>query len=248
MKRFGRITRVDVTGSTNDDMARMLGEKQARGLTLVAEYQTGGSGRKGRAWIAPAGSSLLCTVALPDPIPAAALWAVPFWIALAAHGAIRSCGTEPVLQWPNDVLIDGRKVAGILCISRVTGETAWAACGVGVNVKRPGDDGPLAQIVPPPAFISDYASGVDRDALLSRLLCKADELYDLLGDSQKIIHAWESLAQIPGIRYRIALDADPQPFDATALKLLPGGSLLVDDYGTTREISLADARILRELA
>lgn len=245
MKRFGRITRVDVTGSTNDDMARMLGEEQARGLTLVADFQTGGSGRKGRAWIAPPGSSLLCTIALPDAIPAASLWAVPFWIALVAHAAIRGSGTDPVLQWPNDILIDGRKVAGILCISRVTGETAWAGCGIGINVQRPIGDETLTQIEPAPAFLSDFDSRAARDTLLASLLQEADEVYGLLRKPDAIIRAWEPLAQIPGIRYRIALDANPQPFDAIALKLLPGGSLLVDDNGAQREISLADARILR---
>src|SRR5579872_1969740 len=173
MGRFDRISHVRETGSTNDDMARMLGEERARGLTLVAEFQHRGAGRKGRAWIAPPGSALLCTIALPDSLPASRLWAVPFWIALAVRGALARFGIDCALQWPNDVLIRGRKVAGILCISRVSGEQAWAACGVGINVRRPENDDCLEAIQPPPAFISDYAH-VSRDDVLNAVLEEAD--------------------------------------------------------------------------
>ena len=246
MSRFSRITRVAVTGSTNDDMARMLGDEHARGLTLLADYQERGAGRKGRSWLAAPGSALLCTIALPDPLPAANLWAVPFWSACIVHAALESSGiTGTRLQWPNDVLApDGRKIAGILCISRVAGEYAWAGCGIGVNVRRPGDAALYEEIVPPPAFASDFAD-VDRDALLDALLRAADAQYALLETPAAIVQAWEPLANVPGQPYRILKDGETQPFDAAALRLLPGGSLLVQSNGEEREISLADARALR---
>lgn len=246
VSRFSRITRVAVTGSTNDDMARMLGEERARGLTLVADYQERGAGRKGRSWLAAPGSALLCTIALPDPLPAANLWAVPFWSACIVHGALEACGvTGTRLQWPNDVLAaDGRKIAGILCISRVAGEYAWAGCGIGVNARRPEDSALYETIAPPPAFASDYAD-VDRDALLDALLREADVNYALLETPAAIVQRWEPLANVPGQPYRILKDGETQPFDAAALRLLPGGSLLVESAGEQREISLADARALR---
>jgi BirA family biotin operon repressor/biotin-[acetyl-CoA-carboxylase] ligase len=245
VSRFSRISRVSVTGSTNDDIAQMLGEEQARGLTLVADYQEHGKGRKGRTWIAPPGSALLCTIALPDPVPASDLWAVPFWTALVVASAMRECAVEPTITWPNDVLIADRKAAGILCISRVLAEYAWVGCGIGINVTRPRDDATLAELSPPPAFLSDVAN-VDRETLLQTLLRHADARYDDLYAIPKIIREWERDARIPGIRYRIQLDSEKTPFDATVLHLLDGGSLLVDRDGTEQEITLADARILRE--
>src|SRR5579864_3231893 len=168
VSRFHRISRLPVTGSTNEDIARILGEEHARGLTLVADYQERGSGRKGRSWIAPPGAALLCTIALPDALPSENLWVVPFWTALLVASAMREFAITPSVQWPNDLLISGRKVAGILCVSRVIGEYAWAGCGSGVNVTRP-DDENLAAIDPPPAFLSDVAP-VDRDELLHAVL------------------------------------------------------------------------------
>jgi BirA family transcriptional regulator, biotin operon repressor / biotin---[acetyl-CoA-carboxylase] ligase len=245
VSRFERVSRVAVTGSTNDDVARMLGDEQARGLTLVADYQEHGKGRKGRSWIAPPGTALLCTIALPDPVPAADLWIVPYWTALVVSSAIRNCGAEPLVKWPNDVLLADRKVAGILCISRVLGEYAWVGCGIGLNVTRPAGDAELAAVTPPPAFLSDVVP-VEREAVLQSLLHAADERYDDLFVPTRIVHDWEREARIPGARYRIALDMETEAFDATAVRLLEGGSLLVDRDGAQQEIALADARVLRE--
>lgn len=245
MGRFDRISRVAVTGSTNDDMARMLGEERARGLTLVADYQEHGAGRKGRSWVAPPGTALLCTIGLPDPLPAADLWAVPFWTALVLRSALEQIGVTTTLQWPNDVLMDGRKAAGILCISRVAGEYAWTGCGIGVNVRRPGDPHAIGVITPPPAYLSDAVPGVDRAQVLQAILRCADERYDDLHAPPRIAHEWETAAHLPGARYRIMLDGEREPFDATALRLSTGGALLVDHDGAQREITLADARVLR---
>jgi BirA family transcriptional regulator, biotin operon repressor / biotin---[acetyl-CoA-carboxylase] ligase len=245
VSRFSRISRVPVTGSTNDDISRMLGEEQARGLTLVADYQEHGKGRKGRTWIAPPGSALLCTIGLPDPVSAADLWAVPFWTALVVAGAMRDCGAKPVITWPNDVLIGDRKAAGILCISRVLGDYAWVGCGIGINVTRPKDDAALAEVTPAPAFLSDVTRA-DRETLLQAVLRQADARYDDLYALSNVVREWEFEARIPGVRYRISLDTESEPFEATVLRLLEGGSLLVDRDGTQQEITLADARILRE--
>ena len=244
VNRFSRIQRVPVTGSTNEDVAAVLGEEQARGLTLVADYQEHGAGRKGRSWIAAPGTALLCTIALPDPLPAKELWILPFWAALLVRSAIADFGVNTILQWPNDVLLDDRKVAGILCISRVTGEYAWAGCGIGINVHRPAEDATLPTIDPPPAFLSD-STQVDRAALLQSLLAHAETAYDDLSSPARVMHSWESAANLPGARYRIAVDGEAEPFEAAALHLRHGGALLVEREGTQREITMADARVLR---
>jgi BirA family transcriptional regulator, biotin operon repressor / biotin---[acetyl-CoA-carboxylase] ligase len=226
-------------------MASMLGDERARGLTLVADYQERGAGRKGRTWIAPPGTALLCTIGLPDALPATNLWAIPFWVAIVVRAAIAELGIDARLQWPNDVLIDERKVAGILCISRVMGDEAWVGCGIGVNVHRPKDETTLAQIHPPPAFLSDRTNA-DRSSLLQAILGFADTSYDDLRFPDRITETWQFAALVPGTRYRLLLDGESQPFEATALRLLPGGALLVDRDGIRREIALADARVLRD--
>jgi biotin-[acetyl-CoA-carboxylase] ligase BirA-like protein len=243
--RFSRISRAAVTGSTNDDVAAILGQEQARGLVRIAEYQQHGTGRKGRAWVAPPKSALLCTLALPDALPAAQLWAVPFWAALVARRALERAGVPSLLQWPNDVLaLDARKIAGILCISRVTGDYAWAGCGIGINVQRPADASAYEALESPPTFVSDLAN-VTVDDMLAHLMNAADELYDMLEHPARIAHEWERAANVPGARYCILKDESSEPFDAVAVRLLHDGSLLVDRGDEEVAVSLADARVLR---
>lgn len=228
--------------STNELIAPFLGSAEEPGVTIVADFQHRGLGRKGREWVAAPGSSLLFTTAIPLPVAAADLWAVPFWTALAVRSALVSFGIDVRLQWPNDILIGTGKLAGILCASRVTGAQAWVGCGIGINVQRTGEE--LAQIVPPPAFVADVAS-LSRETLLEKILRAFDATLPLLGDPAAVARAWERAAQLAGTRYRILVDGETEAFEATALRLSPAGSLVVDAGARTREISLADARVLR---
>jgi BirA family transcriptional regulator, biotin operon repressor / biotin---[acetyl-CoA-carboxylase] ligase len=120
------------TTSTND-RARDLAQAGAPHGTLVtAAEQTAGRGRQGRTWTAPPGSALLLSVVLRDP---------PALLPLAAALAVAEvAGAGAQIKWPNDVLLDGRKVAGILAEGRP--QDGWAVLGVGLNVALRIDDLP----------------------------------------------------------------------------------------------------------
>lgn len=240
---FASIQYVEETESTNADAAQLLANADSAGLTIVAEYQSRGTGRKGRAWQAAAGTALLFSTILPRAIAAERLWIVPFWAALSIRAALRECGVATILQWPNDVLLGDRKIAGVLCQSSVTGATARVACGVGINVHRWRDA--ESAISPPAAFCDDVAP-VDRRALLRAILLDYEGALPQLGEPQRVAAAWEAAAQLPGRRYRIAPDATEPPFDAIAQGLEDGGGLRVRREDGSREVvSLADARVLR---
>lgn len=240
---FSKIAFVEETASTNADAAALLGSRRDLGTSIVAEHQTRGSGRKGRQWASQPGTSLLVTTILPRSVRAAGLWAVPFWVALAVQRALRVHGVESALHWPNDLLLDRiGKIAGILCVSRVTRDAAWVACGVGVNVHRPAA---ALDVDPPPAFCDDVAP-VDRAALLLELLRAYDATIDALADPPHVARQWERSAGFPGVPYRILKDGEAQPFECTAIGLAEGGGLVVRRPGTGPEtIALADARALR---
>jgi len=234
------------TGSTNDDAAPLLGLPESAGLVLWADFQTTGRGRRARSWVAPPGSSLLFTTLLPRTIDADALWAVPFWTALGvADGIEAATGIRVALQWPNDLLIDGRKCCGILCVSRVVGPRAWVGCGTGINVARPSGDDALEAIEPPPAFLSDRAPAVDRRVVLDAILAAYEGLLGDLDRPHAVARAWERRAELDGTPYRIVLDGAAAPFDATARRLGSDGALVVECAGAEREVALADARVLR---
>jgi BirA family biotin operon repressor/biotin-[acetyl-CoA-carboxylase] ligase len=121
------------TDSTND-RARVLAIAGAPHGTLVtAGEQTAGRGRHGRTWSAPAGRGLLLSLVLRE---------VPALLALASAVAVADVvGADAAIKWPNDVLLDGRKVAGILAEGRP--QEGWAVLGIGVNVAVREQDLPL---------------------------------------------------------------------------------------------------------
>lgn len=242
--RFDRIDLRATTRSTNDDALEVLDDPAYAGLTICADHQTRGVGRKaGRRWIAPPGSSLLMTTILAGTIPAAQLWAVPFWAGVCAFDAIeREIGVAPRLQWPNDVLLDARKCAGILCVSRVNGAIARAACGIGINVVRPGATHELEGL--DVAFLSDRAPDVSRERLLIELLKTYHAYWPLLRQPRELVAAWEMRAHLAGTPYRLRLDETGEELTADALRLGPDGTLVVRFNGAERIIALADASVI----
>ncbi len=118
------------TDSTNERARELAGRGAVHGTLVTAAEQTAGRGRQGRTWSAPARRALLCSLVLRDP---------PRLLPLAAGVAVaQTCSADAQLKWPNDVLIDGRKVAGILVEGRP--QERWAVLGIGLNVAvRPGD-------------------------------------------------------------------------------------------------------------
>jgi BirA family transcriptional regulator, biotin operon repressor / biotin---[acetyl-CoA-carboxylase] ligase len=240
---FASIAYLEETESTNADAAALLGDSGHGGHTIVAEYQRRGAGRKGRSWSAAPGTALLFTTILPRDVASEALWIVPHWAALAVRAGLRAQGVAAALQWPNDLLIAERKVAGILCQSRVSGASARVACGIGINVHRRA--GAETEIDPPPAFCDDVAP-VERGRLLHAILSECARTLSLLDQPERAARAWEAAAGLPGAHYRILKDGARAPFEAVAQGLAPGGGLRVArEDGNAETIDLADARALR---
>jgi BirA family biotin operon repressor/biotin-[acetyl-CoA-carboxylase] ligase len=112
------------TTSTNDRARELAQAGAPHGTLVTAGEQSAGRGRQGRTWSAPAGSALLMSLVLRDP---------PALLPLAAGVAVAEvAGPAARVKWPNDVLLDGRKVAGILAESRP--QDGWAVLGIGLNV------------------------------------------------------------------------------------------------------------------
>lgn len=167
----------ELTTSTNDDAKAAAREGAVHGTTFVAEAQTGGRGRQGRAWVAVRGESLLVSVLLRAKVPLARVPPVALVAGLAVRDAVAKAAPEAVVavKWPNDVLVDGRKVAGILVESTTAGnELQGIVVGFGINVHtRSFPDGladtatsvALATRSPPDraAILVDVLAGLDRD-------------------------------------------------------------------------------------
>jgi BirA family transcriptional regulator, biotin operon repressor / biotin---[acetyl-CoA-carboxylase] ligase len=121
-----------LTTSTNDRARELARAGAPHGAVVTAREQSAGRGRQGRTWSAPAGSALLMSLVLRD---------APALLPLAAGVAVAEvAGPAARVKWPNDVLLDGRKVAGILAEGRP--QDGWAVLGIGLNVAVRIDDLP----------------------------------------------------------------------------------------------------------
>lgn len=121
------------TGSTNQRARELAGAGAPHGTLVTAAAQSAGRGRQGRTWTAPAGRALLLSIVVREP---------PALLPLAAAVAVAEVvGEGALIKWPNDILVKGRKVAGILVEGRP--QEGWAVLGVGLNVAVRDEDFPV---------------------------------------------------------------------------------------------------------
>jgi BirA family transcriptional regulator, biotin operon repressor / biotin---[acetyl-CoA-carboxylase] ligase len=129
---------VESTTSTNDDAKQAAREGAPSGAAFIADAQTGGRGRLGRTWHSPPGENLYASFVLRPSLPPNAAPVVTLAAGLAVADAVAPLvpGRTVALKWPNDVLVDDRKVAGILTEANLSDARAsWIVIGVGINVR-----------------------------------------------------------------------------------------------------------------
>lgn len=166
----------ETTPSTSADVAVAAREGAPEGLVVATEHQSAGRGRLDRRWQAAPGSSLALSVLLrPVAVPADRWPWLPLLAGVAVRAALRSAtGVDAQLKWPNDVLVGGRKVAGIL-VERVDGPVGPAAVvGVGVNISMTAAQLPVVHAT---SLFLEGGTELDPERVLVALLLRLGEAY-----------------------------------------------------------------------
>jgi BirA family biotin operon repressor/biotin-[acetyl-CoA-carboxylase] ligase len=231
---FYHLTALGVAASTNDVALARAAEGAAEGTLITAVQQTAGRGRRGRSWISPAGNLYLSVILSPG---ADAAGAVGFAASLAAAAAVAQYAPERdvAVKWPNDVLLDGAKVAGLL-IEAVPGRAGMVVLGVGINVAHHPSDTPY----PATSMVDAGAMpGVDelRDTFCARFL----DLYQGLRRDgfAPLRAAW--LARASGVGGPITVNLEGARYDGTFAGLDESGALMLDQGASgMRKITAGD--------
>ena len=225
------IVRLATVASTQS-VAFALAERGAADRTVVvADEQSAGRGRRGRTWRAPAGTSLLASILVRSRLPRPLLATLSPTAAVATAEALRR--VAPVMarvKWPNDVLVDGKKIAGILLESRIgTGEPV-TLLGIGINLGQREFPPELAGIATSVAL--ETGRSVDRDAMLAVLLEEFDAWRARLeGEGfAPVRERWRALSDTLG--RRVTVDA----VTGVAQDLDHDGALLIDVAGTVQRV------------
>jgi len=223
-----RIARVGATRSTNADLAVEAERGAPEGTALLADVQLAGRGREGRVWHSPAGNLHLSVILRPG-CPSRDAGQLGFVAAVAVAGLLDRLGLRARLKWPNDVLVDSAKIAGVLVEAALAGDRVdWAVVGIGLNVlHHPDDSGYPATSLAAQHMAPPMAPAL-APAVLSALAASLAD-WRAYGFA-RIRAAWLSYGPAPGEAARVRIGAaqltgafrDLDPDGALVLEVLPG--------------------------
>ncbi len=232
--------------STNTLAVAMASQGEPEGTAVIAETQTGGKGRLGRKWISPKGN-LYLSVVLRPAIPPHKAPLVTLMGAAAVAAAIRTaCSLPAAIKWPNDILVSGRKVCGLLTeMSAEPERVKHVVLGIGVNVNMRPDELPPDVREHATTLSAEAGRSIDRTALLQQILRELEKRYRaMLADESNVFTEWEAMNVTIG--NRVAVRGARETIEGLAQGIDPEGRLMVMlDNGAVRTVAAGDVTILK---
>jgi len=220
------------TDSTNERARELAAGGAPHGTLVTADEQSAGRGRQGRTWVAPPGSAILMSLVVCDFGEQALL---PLAVPVAVCDAVDSLAPVTTrIKWPNDVWIDGRKLAGILVEGRP--QEGWAVVGIGLNVSTTEADLP-EELRDTATSLAIEGAEADREEVLDQLLRTLDER--LTAPAQRILDAWRERDALRGERVRW------RDGEGTAAGISESGALIVESGEELVELDAGEVHLLR---
>lgn len=240
------VVGLDAVDSTNDRAKELAsaGKLKPAGL-VVAERQTGGRGRFGRSWASPVGGIWFTMVVRPE-IPVALAARMPLLASVVISSVLkRVTGLDARIKWPNDILIEEKKVAGILTeLAAELGRVDYLVVGIGLNANFPVEalDQPDLNAT---TLLDETGAAVDRTALVSMIVTDIWEALPALADGfDVILEQWREFSATLG--RRITLETAGERIEGTAVDLDSEGGLVVRTAGGEQRIFRAGEVTLRK--
>jgi len=232
-KRIGRkVIVLDSTTSTNDIAAEHSTDINNDGLAVFAEFQTSGRGRSANKWLSEPSKSLLCSVLLTNCRCSSEILSITAAVAVAQTIG-RISRHQARIKWPNDILIDNKKIAGILVESKTQGNHTIYIIGIGINCNQRTFPEEIAKTAT--SIIRHTKTNCDRTTLAKRLLTSLEHCLD---DASKkpeiIIDQWQHLSTYFG--HRLTLVFNSKKYSGHCLGIDPEYGLILQLDGGTRRI------------
>ncbi|MDD5038333.1 MAG: biotin--[acetyl-CoA-carboxylase] ligase [Dehalococcoidales bacterium] len=218
-----RLIYYPILTSTNDVAKQDARNGAAEGTVIIADEQTAGRGRLKRTWLSPKGSIALSIILYPSLVH------LPSLIMLASLGVVHSIktitGLNAQIKWPNDVLINGRKVCGILIENEVRGDTvAYAVIGIGINVNLCLTDFPDIQAIAT-SLSDELGKGVSRLSVVRGLLTDIERLYLTISNGESVYEEWRD--RLVTLNKRVRAKVGETIYEGVAESVARDGSLLL---------------------
>ncbi len=233
--------------STNVVAQEMAISGAPEGTVVIAEIQRGGKGRLGRKWFSPKGNLYLSVILRPD-IAMHKAPVITLMGAVAIASAIRKqCGLAPGIKWPNDVLLRGRKVCGLLSeMSAEQDRIRYLVLGIGVNVNMELRSLPVDVEAVSTTLAREAGQEIDRTLLLRSLLRELDKWYaSFLANEQDILREWMSLNITVGSRVQVS--GAGRIIEGLAQRIDGEGRLIIrQDDGSFQTVAAGDVTIVKK--
>ncbi len=246
---LGKTLRVDVQAVVDSTSTRIVeAPAQSDPQALLAEFQTAGRGRRGRQWLTPFGSQLALSLAWSFDAMPRQLTTLPLAVGVICARVIRGCGIADVgLKWPNDILVGGRKLGGILLEHRgESGSACRVILGVGINVSLQAEQ--ATAVDQPWASLNQLLQErglpiVSRNELAAGLLRELAEMLAAFSYSgfAPLLAEWNALDLSRGRSVRVT--QNDREFDAVARGVDADGALLVDVDGRRQVLHSGEVRL-----
>ncbi len=228
---FGKTT------STNDIAKELAQSGALEGTVVIAEEQTGGRGRMGRAWYSKQGDGIWASIILrPEQSPSEAP-KITLLTAVALVKSLAKSGVNPGIKWPNDIMINGKKIAGVLTeMNAEMDRINYIVVGFGLNVNAQVDNWPVELRETATSLHTEKGFVDNRAKLLAEVLFQFEEQYLNFknGRFDLIAHEWRCHSATMGKLVRVVIHS--QVFEGTAIDIDEDGSLLVECEGGVRKV------------
>ncbi|MHC1570255.1 MAG: biotin--[acetyl-CoA-carboxylase] ligase [Methermicoccaceae archaeon] len=233
--------------SSTNSVARQIASQfvDTDGTVVVAECQTGGKGRINRPWVSPLGGVWLSIILKPNVSPNETVQ-LTYVTAVSVAKTLKTFGLDAKIKWPNDVLIGGRKVCGILNeISATPDRVNYVIIGMGINANVDVAKLPLELREHATSMMRELGKPVDRVALVKQLLMEFEENYKLFHvQFSSIIDEWKSLSDTIGKRVEIKTPTERIEGDAVGVDT-DGGLIVRTDDGSIKRVLCGDCLYLK---
>lgn len=234
----------EVTDSTNARAKQLAEEGHPNGTLAVAEKQEAGRGRRGRSWEAPAGSGIYMTLVLKPDIDPNHASMITLVAALAVSGAITKCtGKAAGIKWPNDIVMNGKKVCGILTeMSAQFDYVNHIVVGIGINVHNEHFPEEIGQTAT--SIFLETGEHINRAALIEEVLEQFEKYYEIYLKTEDLSGlVQEYNARLVNMHKSVRVLDPKEPFEGKAMGITEKGELIVDTWESRRLVSSGEVSV-----
>ena len=233
-----------VTDSTNTQAKRLAEEGYGHGTLVVAEQQEAGRGRRGRSWQSPAKESIYMTLLLKPEINPNNASMLTLVTALAVSKAITSVAGRPAgIKWPNDIVMNGKKVCGILTeMSAQVDYVNYIVIGIGINVHTESFPEELSQMAT--SLYLETKERYHRAELMEAVWEAFENYYDIYlqtEDLHNLVKEYNS--HLVNMHQRVRVLDPKDPFEGKAMGITPKGELMVDTWESRKLVSSGEVSV-----